>query len=320
MPPPPPLQLKSLSTESLLVPDGSDQESSEHEASTGSAIPWSKSRTASTIGGASANGADHLLEALASLQTAIEENTDLMTTQLRPAARRASIMSPRVQPTAEQQAEVLIEKYKERLDAENEIGVTAALIAGFSLSMLTAVDPTIFERPPLLYVYVLLLSFVGGFNMLNVIISSFVYFTGHRILSKTRKGPRDNARDFVAFWDNGTYAFLRRLSRDYFVLSIPMFLIAVGVQLLAVMPLALGATAFIVLFLLGALGFKCSNLLQESMGAKPLRAATVESAQVVLYLVRGLATSWRPTEAAEEEGEDVRGVLKSSWSFTKKEA
>ncbi|KAF4743384.1 hypothetical protein FOZ63_016641, partial [Perkinsus olseni] len=67
------------------------------------------------------------------------------------------------------------------------------------------------------------------------------------------------------------------------------------------MPLALGATAFIVLFLLGALGFKCSNLLQESMGAKPLRAATVESAQVVLYLVRGLATSWRQTEAAEKE-------------------
>ncbi|KAF4742106.1 hypothetical protein FOZ62_019484, partial [Perkinsus olseni] len=121
-----------------------DGRGSEHEASTGSAIPWSKSGTASTIGGASANGeqllspavartyatgADHLLDALASLQTAIEENTDLMTTQLRPAARRASIVSPRVQPTAEQQAELLIEKYKERLDAENEIGVTAALIA-----------------------------------------------------------------------------------------------------------------------------------------------------------------------------------------------
>ncbi|EER16282.1 hypothetical protein Pmar_PMAR003751 [Perkinsus marinus ATCC 50983] len=185
--------------------------------------------------------------------------------------------------------------------------------------MLTAVDSRIFDKPPLLYIYVLLLSFVGGFNMLNVIISSFVYFTGHRILSKTRKGPKDNARDFVAFWDNGTYAFLRRLSRDYFVLSIPMFLIAVGVQLLAVMPLALGTTAFIVLLFLGALGFKCSNVLQKSMGAKPLRAATVESAQVVLYFAKELLATHCGLFKQSESEDEFHGILKSSWSFTKKE-
>ncbi|KAF4674395.1 Poly [ADP-ribose] polymerase 2 [Perkinsus chesapeaki] len=320
--PPPSLQLKSLSTESLLAPDSEEEEeeATDLKPRNDSSIDWRKTSTISTIGSLSGlNGSESLLEALAGLQAAVERSNDLTATQLQPAARRSSVVSPLAAATAEQKAEILIEKYRERLDAENEIGVTAALIAGFSLSMLTAVDPKIFEVSPLLYIYVLLLSFVGGFNMLNVIISSFVYFTGHRILSKTRKGPRDNARDFVAFWDNGTYAFLRRLSRDYFVLSIPMFLFAVGVQLVAVMPLPLGATAFIVLFLLGALGFKCSNLLQESMGAKPLRAATVESAQVVLYFLRKLAARYGLAQQVAEEELGIHQTLRSSWSFTKKE-
>eukprot|EP00966_Prymnesium_polylepis_P296158 6840984-Prymnesium_polylepis.1 len=131
-----------------------------------------------------------------------------------------------------------------KLEAENSIGLLAVLIAGFALSMMPAYEPvTDYDecRCALLsmtwmgriifasqFVHVLGLGLVGALASFSIIFTSGLYVTGTKILS-TRNTTLEMKLAHFKKWFDGPQGTRRYLSRYTFALSLPIFIISIGV-------------------------------------------------------------------------------------------
>ena len=106
--------------------------------------------------------------------------------------------------------------------------------------------------------------------------TSFVCFTGYRILSKTKKSSSQIVDQIEHFWDDPIVSFIRRLGRDYFLISVPCFLMAVAFNVVATMERVTGCLNAGILIIFGILSTACAVAISRWMGHKPLAAATFE--------------------------------------------
>mmetsp|Transcript_46312 Transcript_46312/g.130946 ORF Transcript_46312/g.130946 Transcript_46312/m.130946 type:complete len:191 (+) Transcript_46312:109-681(+) len=119
------------------------------------------------------------------------------------------------------------EKLHFRLEAEASIGVSAALIGGFALSLI--VEAKEFERELSKWLFVIAMGFGGSLCLFSVVVSASVYWVGKHLLSaslSTVKGENDL---FRKWWKTRMSRFARKGARHAFEFSIPLFLFGICV-------------------------------------------------------------------------------------------
>ena len=167
-------------------------------------------------------------------------------------------------------SEINYNRYKMKLEAESLIATAAALFAGLALTILDgkteiynsssnftlpdittmvvqAVGPsestTDAEQQQhnlimlVLYVRMILLGFTSVANLYVLTIATTTYFVGTRILAKGNKSYQELNVRFEKFWT--TFATSRRLARNFFVLSPPLFMLGVALGLIEHLPFSL---------------------------------------------------------------------------------
>ena len=178
------------------------------------------------------------------------------------------------------QEEINYHRYKNKLEAEALIATSAALFAGLALTILdngpsntfelslpiknmtmSELTTVLFENTAddnhkeklliasllLSYLRLILLGFTSVANLYVLTIATTTYFVGTRILAKTDRKYKDANERFVLFWSE--FSKSRRLSRNLFVVSPPIFMMGVALGLLAHLPLPV-----FVLFVMATVG------------------------------------------------------------------
>ena len=149
---------------------------------------------------------------------------------------------PSVKDCNESEAKGRLAAYAEKLEAEDSIRTAAALIIGFSFSLITSASvkgrgdndscergPPICIEPKTVYqVHLVFLVLASVCGAVSIMFTTGLSFKGQRILGKASQEERDRATTFAAFWDHPWIDFGRDRSRDLFLGSIPSFLVAIG--------------------------------------------------------------------------------------------
>ena len=120
------------------------------------------------------------------------------------------------------------EKFKLRLDAESSVGVSAALVGSFALSLVPNAKDI--DSGWQQWGYVLGLALSGALCLGAMIVTATIYWAGCHILSASNKQQSvylDNMR-FKTFWKHESFSRARRWSRRAFQASIPLFLFSVA--------------------------------------------------------------------------------------------
>lgn len=126
------------------------------------------------------------------------------------------------------------EKLQLRLDAEASIGVSAALIGGFALSLIPearSMEPSaddvsggtvssLFRRD----FFVLAMALAGSLALFALVVSGSVYWAGKHLLSATCKTVAAENDLFRRWWKLPKSQRARWMSRRAFELSMPVFL------------------------------------------------------------------------------------------------
>mmetsp|Transcript_48852 Transcript_48852/g.88324 ORF Transcript_48852/g.88324 Transcript_48852/m.88324 type:complete len:200 (+) Transcript_48852:2-601(+) len=109
------------------------------------------------------------------------------------------------------------------------------MIGGLASRILMTEDGKGWDGHPYLFTaFAVDVACVSGFNMVYIITCAMVYFNVYRILSKTSSTQKTINTRLLAFWKE--FETLRAVARDLFSLSIPMFLVALGLQGWVMMP------------------------------------------------------------------------------------
>eukprot|EP00937_MAST-01D_sp_MAST-1D-sp2_P003758 g3758.t1 len=173
----------------------------------------------------------------------------------------------------------LYEGYKSRLDAEASIAVVSALFASSALSMVDNMNDNVLASGPsfamlpmlvplMLSMRVVVLILVAGLNLFCVLVSSMVYFAGQRILSRSRHARAANLAKFKQFWDQPMVELIRRLSRELFVFSIPLFLFTSTAHPLLKLNRGLAVFCSALLVAIGIACVSCTNAILSHTGAQ----------------------------------------------------
>ena len=148
-------------------------------------------------------------------------------------------------PDAAAHVQEMRDSNQRKLEAESTVGVLAALVAGFALSMIPAytsiADPAEECRCALLgaesmasviviceYVHVLGLGAVAALAAYSVVFTTGFNFIGTKILSQ-RKATLDQKVATFNAWFDSPKGRERQRSRTAFAVSLPMFLISISV-------------------------------------------------------------------------------------------
>eukprot|EP00808_Paulinella_micropora_P029621 g34380.t1 len=113
-----------------------------------------------------------------------------------------------------------LEKYKLRLEAETGLGVSAALIGGFSFSLL-AEAREMNGIDSLLFSYAM--GAAGALSLFTVIVSTSLFWSGLHILSASRDTVEQEVELFKTFWKDRKLQLARTCSRRTFQLAIVCF-------------------------------------------------------------------------------------------------
>eukprot|EP00947_MAST-08B_sp_MAST-8B-sp1_P006621 g6621.t1 len=132
-------------------------------------------------------------------------------------------IAPATSTFAHQDAGSKKDKFSRRLDAESSIGVSAALIGGFSLTLLGEADNM---GPVSQWIFVVASALCGALGLWTVVMTSVLYWGGQHVLSATRPTVHEENRLFKAFWENPVVRFTRTYTRICFQLTVPFFFIA----------------------------------------------------------------------------------------------
>ena len=159
--------------------------------------------------------------------------------------------------------DTIYEGFRCRLDAEASIAVVSALFASSALGMVDNMENHRYVNVRAVGVIV-----VGAVNLFCVLVSSMVYFAGQRILSRSRHPRSRNIAKFKLFWDSRQVELIRRVSREMFVLCIPLFMLISTVHVLHVLEHWLAAVCTVFLLLMGIGSVLCSNLILTFTGAQ----------------------------------------------------
>ena len=124
------------------------------------------------------------------------------------------------------------ERYKMRLDAEVGLAASSAFFCGVSLDMLSEVDTDTQEW--IVAARCISLAFVAASCVYCVIVQSFTYFTGLRVLGKSKKGHGTLNKNFTAFRDQ--FSTERRIARDLCVVAPAVFMVGSSVVLFDKVP------------------------------------------------------------------------------------
>ena len=112
------------------------------------------------------------------------------------------------------------DKLRSRLDAEASIGVSAALVGGFALSMLAGAGDMAGATQ---WVFVLCMSACGSLCLAAVVTTGSIYWAGMHLLSATCETVRVENDMFRRFWKMGALCQARRLSRRGFQAGVVVF-------------------------------------------------------------------------------------------------
>ena len=113
------------------------------------------------------------------------------------------------------------EKLKLRLEAEASIGVSAALIGGFALSLI----PEASGMPDLTqWIFVMSMALTGSLCLFTLIVTGSVFWAGHHLLSASKATIKQENDLFRDFWTLRELRFARWACRAAYEFSIPVFL------------------------------------------------------------------------------------------------
>jgi len=159
-----------------------------------------------------------------------------------------------------------LENKQKHVDAEGSIGVPAALVCGFALSVLASTIKDSFESDselvracpaalPLHYGQVCILCFTGGISMCSMVLSSAIWYIGSKLLSMCK-----DDKDWETIFDWWFYQKCRAWrsnSRFLFINALPCFVVSFILQpqiwcrqrpLAVLMSIVLGAFAAITFY------------------------------------------------------------------------
>ena len=116
------------------------------------------------------------------------------------------------------------DKLRSRLEAEASVGVIAALIGSFALSLIPeAKEMGTSGR----WWFVLCMATSGSLCLLTVITTGTIYWAGTHLMSATKKSVREENDVFRKFWKLFVMRAARTGSRRAFQLSVPLFLVGI---------------------------------------------------------------------------------------------
>ena len=178
-------------------------------------------------------------------------------------AHRALIAAFIRERRPELDTDTIYEGFRCRLDAEASIAVVSALFASSALGMVDNMENHRYVNMRAVGVII-----VGAVNLFCVLVSSMVYFAGQRILSRSRHPRSRNIAKFKLFWDSRQVELIRRVSREMFVLCIPLFMLISTVHVLHVLEHWLAAICTVFLLVMGIGSVLCSNHILTFTGAQ----------------------------------------------------
>ena len=115
------------------------------------------------------------------------------------------------------------DKLRSRLVAEGSVGVSAALVGGFALSLITE-GAGMESGSALQWVFVVSMALSGALCLATVLTSGTIYWAGMHLLSAQMKTVRAENDLFREFWKTPALCRARTFSRRAFHLAFPVFL------------------------------------------------------------------------------------------------
>ena len=122
------------------------------------------------------------------------------------------------------------EKLRSRLDAEASVGVSAALVGSFALSLLVEAKD-MEDGSSVQWMFVLFMATSGSLCLVAVITTGTIYWAGTHIMSATLDNVAQENDLFRAFWKLGAMRAARTGARRAFQLSVPLFLAGITVMI-----------------------------------------------------------------------------------------
>ena len=126
-----------------------------------------------------------------------------------------------------------MEKFVHKIEAETSMGVISAFLGGFAFTMVSDFDASKFSLLPFSGpIYLFLLTTVSALTLGAVLLDATMYFASKRMLAgRMKQSPEQVASNFEAFWSDPAVELTRRLTRDLFIASVPLLLLALSLLL-----------------------------------------------------------------------------------------